>query len=484
MVETSSTCTCCGSWAGAPRATLVVLPTPGQRTHATPSIYQESRAWVCPTPSSGAERGLAPGLPDSVRRSLEAAGTAGDGAPPFTARPRAAHDPPAAPCPSTSGGSCCLGSSCAASSARPGTCPGRPPCSSAPSGTSSAQPGAQQHRVAMSERNSQPHTGGRGPKPEGWGDTLAPGDGDGAWGGQVSLALPAPHERRVPWGDVVGQGQGTSNVLKAQQSEGACEGSMGGTMVSPWCHSGPPWDRTPDSQQGAYGRGGAGNPQGGRPAGSYHPSNGGRIRGGTGAAGRARGVAGTTYTQVPGVQLHLLLQLREQLVVKGLQLDAERTQGSSQCRRAGQRTGRHPPCERACPIYEPPPAGPGGGSGGERPACGPLPGGPPAETGTHHFFQLILNLPVHLSHLEEDVSCNGRNVSTPNAVPITPMWLRSGAPGARHWGLTVWAAGGSRPARPCDPQAEGCGGAGRGTRLLVTPRRNEKQGAELKCMTA
>lgn len=32
---------------------------------------------------------------------------------------------------------------------------------------------------------------------------------------------------------------------------------------------------------------------------------------------------------------------------------------------------------------------------------------PSPEARTHHFFQLILNLPVHLSHLEEDVSWNG-----------------------------------------------------------------------------
>lgn len=39
---------------------------------------------------------------------------------------------------------------------------------------------------------------------------------------------------------------------------------------------------------------------------------------------------GCTYTQVPGVQLHLLLQLREQLVVKRLQLDMERKHTSRQ----------------------------------------------------------------------------------------------------------------------------------------------------------
>lgn len=36
-----------------------------------------------------------------------------------------------------------------------------------------------------------------------------------------------------------------------------------------------------------------------------------------------------TYTQVPGVQLHLLLQLREQLIVKRLQLGVERKQRSA-----------------------------------------------------------------------------------------------------------------------------------------------------------
>lgn len=31
-----------------------------------------------------------------------------------------------------------------------------------------------------------------------------------------------------------------------------------------------------------------------------------------------------THTQVPGVQLHLLLQLRQELVVEGLELQGER----------------------------------------------------------------------------------------------------------------------------------------------------------------
>lgn len=39
---------------------------------------------------------------------------------------------------------------------------------------------------------------------------------------------------------------------------------------------------------------------------------------------------GCTYTQIPGVQLHLLLQLCEQLVVKRLQLDMERKHISRQ----------------------------------------------------------------------------------------------------------------------------------------------------------
>lgn len=34
-----------------------------------------------------------------------------------------------------------------------------------------------------------------------------------------------------------------------------------------------------------------------------------------------------TYTQVPGIQLYLLLQLCEQLIVERLQLDTERTHG-------------------------------------------------------------------------------------------------------------------------------------------------------------
>lgn len=53
---------------------------------------------------------------------------------------RGGRVPPAAPCPSTSGGFCSLGSSCGVSSARPGTCPVHHLCSFAPSGISSAQP--------------------------------------------------------------------------------------------------------------------------------------------------------------------------------------------------------------------------------------------------------------------------------------------------------------------------------------------------------
>lgn len=45
--------------------------------------------------------------------------------------------------------------------------------------------------------------------------------------------------------------------------------------------------------------------------------------------GEQPGADGATYTQVPGVQLYLLLQLREQLVVKRLQLDVERNISSS-----------------------------------------------------------------------------------------------------------------------------------------------------------
>lgn len=47
-----------------------------------------------------------------------------------------------------------------------------------------------------------------------------------------------------------------------------------------------------------------------------------------------------TYTQVPGVQLHLLLQLREQLVVERLQLDKERTHVAVSTTQAGGRGGR------------------------------------------------------------------------------------------------------------------------------------------------
>lgn len=62
---------------------------------------------------------------------------------PLSCTRRCGRAPPAAPCPSTSAGSCCPGSSCGASSARPGTCPAHPLCSFAPSGTSSAQPANQ-----------------------------------------------------------------------------------------------------------------------------------------------------------------------------------------------------------------------------------------------------------------------------------------------------------------------------------------------------
>lgn len=72
---------------------------------------------------------------------------------------------PAAPCPSTSADSCCLGSSCEASSARPGTCPAHRPCSFAPSGISSTQPAVRAHDTEqgpMSGRLS-PLSAGRPP---------------------------------------------------------------------------------------------------------------------------------------------------------------------------------------------------------------------------------------------------------------------------------------------------------------------------------
>lgn len=64
---------------------------------------------------------------------------------------------PAAPCPSTSVGFCCPGSSCEASSARPDTCPRHLLCFSVLSGISSVQPaGPQQNRsVRLTEAAEQ-----------------------------------------------------------------------------------------------------------------------------------------------------------------------------------------------------------------------------------------------------------------------------------------------------------------------------------------
>lgn len=55
---------------------------------------------------------------------------------------------PASPCPHIWTGACCPGSSGAVSSALPGTSPNSPLCSCAPSGTSSVQPGGEQHKVS------------------------------------------------------------------------------------------------------------------------------------------------------------------------------------------------------------------------------------------------------------------------------------------------------------------------------------------------
>lgn len=135
-------------------------PRPGCRLppQCTP---RRSGAWPCPLPSEGvalkplncalsmAENlsALSPGGQTSRLLSHTQTRAASPLGPlqqePLSCTRRCGRAPPAAPCPSTSAGSCCPGSSCGASSARPGTCPAHPLCSFAPSGTSSAQPANQ-----------------------------------------------------------------------------------------------------------------------------------------------------------------------------------------------------------------------------------------------------------------------------------------------------------------------------------------------------
>lgn len=127
------------------------------------------------------------------------------------ARPRG---PPAAPCPSTSAGSCCPGSSCAASSARPGTCPARHPCSAAPSGTSSAPPETQMP-PRISPRARRPRRPGEAsPLPPLWTRVLGTGGarppdssqaGGGVTGQQTQREVTAGRKQlvQVPRGDNV-----------------------------------------------------------------------------------------------------------------------------------------------------------------------------------------------------------------------------------------------------------------------------------------
>lgn len=115
--------------------------------------------------------------------------------------------------------------------------------------------------------------------------------------------------------------------------------------------------------------GNPGNPptEGRVPAGSQGTGRGGPASSGvTGRGARWPGRAGGTYAQVPGVQLHLLLQLRQKLIVEGLQLDQEngcRCRRRLQARRGawlGAGEGRDPPRDgRAAPPHA-------GGSGNGR----------------------------------------------------------------------------------------------------------------------
>lgn len=73
-----------------------------------------------------------------------------------------------------------------------------------------------------------------------------------------------------------------------------------------------------------------------------------------------------------------------------------------------------------------------------RPSAGPHWG-----AGTHHFLQLVLNLPVDFGHLEEDISWRGRTaggerVSRPDRRPHHPHWGR----GVGHRGPCGWAVAG------------------------------------------
>lgn len=152
----------------------------------------------------------------------------------------------------------------------------------------------------------------------------------------------------------------------------------------------------------------------------------------------------TTHTQVPGVQLHLLLQLRQQLVVEGLELRAEREnavpwrgranaagergctdragadggEGQTDAHKGAQR-GRSGWPSRPDPLQLSKPTSEGLVSPRQdtekhfawlrhrqRPQAGGEPGTP--GWGTHHLLQLVLDLPVDFCHLEEHVSCKDK----------------------------------------------------------------------------
>lgn len=144
-----------------------------------------------------------------------------------------------------------------------------------------------------------------------------------------------------------------------------------------------------------------------------------------------------THTQVPGVQLHLLLQLCQELVVEGLELQKEKTQflgedwqtlrgagGDRGCtdradgrqgqtdtqRGTRQRRSRCPSRPDPFQLSKSASEGlvlPGQDMGNHRVRLGPGTAARPG-CGTHHLLQLVLDLPVDFCHLEEHISCKDR----------------------------------------------------------------------------
>lgn len=99
--------------------------------------------------------------------------------------------------------------------------------------------------------------------------------------------------------------------------------------------------------------------------------------------------------------------------------------------------------------------------------------GPPWEAATHHFFQLILNLPVDFGHLEENVpwKAEGRREKQKGSES-----LRITAPSPLHgWGAHTGGPGTGVAVVWGPAGGQGCpGGRGRGASPGDATQRNGK----------